>query len=179
MFRSQRLEYEVKGCSRCDNAGSAEHLEHVAGEWLCERCLPLAIESAKRKIVWSRRVVAGMLFLGISFGLFVATAAPNRQSAGLGLWLFFSLEWLGNVYAAWSMYWGIPVVWSWWLRCGRSLGRSPLSRLLPPVPVILVFYIPFLIGCVYSFLGGGFHEYAKCRKVAAWQDSGRSAGEMN
>jgi len=173
MLRSQSLEYEGKACSRCDNGASGEHLERVAGEWLCAGCLALAIESAKKKILWSRRVVASMLLLGIAFGIFVATTAPNRQSAGLGIWLFFALGWLGNVYAAWSMYWGIPVVWNWWLRRGRSVGASPLSRLLPPVPLILVFYIPFIIGCMYGFLGGGFYEYAKCRKVAALQDSGR------
>src|SRR5712664_3954898 len=105
MLRSQSLEYGVKACSRCDNAGSGEHLEHVTGEWLCEGCLVLAIESAKQKILWSRRVVAGMLLLGIAFGIFAATTAPNRQSAGLGIWLFFALGWLGNVYAAWSTYW--------------------------------------------------------------------------
>ena len=173
MLRSQSLEYEGKACSRCDNGASGEHLERVAGEWLCAGCLALAIESAKKKILWSRRVVASMLLLGIAFGIFVATTAPNRQSAGLGIWLFFALGWLGNVYAAWSMYWGIPVVWNWWLRRGRSVGASPLSRLLPTVPLILVFYIPFIIGCMYGFLGGGFYEYAKCRKVAALRGSGR------
>src|SRR5712692_5170173 len=111
MLRSPSLEYEGKACSRCDTGGSGEHLEHVAGEWLCEGCLALAIESAKQKIRWSCRVVVGMLLLGIGFGIFVATTAPNRQLAGLAIWLLFSLEWLGNVYAAWSMYWGIPVVW--------------------------------------------------------------------
>jgi hypothetical protein len=98
MLRSQSLEYGGKACSRCDNGGSGEHLEHVAGEWLCEGCLALAIKSAKQKILWSRRVVAGVFLLGIAFGIFVATTAPNRQSAGLGIWLFFSLGWLGNVY---------------------------------------------------------------------------------
>jgi len=178
MFRSQRLEHEVKACSRCDNAGSGEHLEYVAGEWFCEGCLALAIKRAKRQILRSRRVVVGMLLLGIGFGIFVATTAPNRKSAGLDIWLLGCLEWLGNVYAAWSMYWGIPVVWNWWLRRGRSLGKSPLSRLLPPVPLILVFYIPFIIGCMYGFLGGGVYEYAKCRKVAALQDSGRRLGPI-
>ena len=173
MLRSQSLAYEGKACARCDKDGSGEHLEHVAGEWLCASCLALAIERARQKILWSRRVVAGLLLLEIAFGIFVATTAPNRQSAGLALWLFFALECLGNVYAVWSMYWGIPAVWNWWLRCGRSVGASPLSRLLPPVPLILVFYVPFFIGCMYGFLGGGFYEYAKCRKVAALQDSGR------
>lgn len=173
MLRSPSPEYESQACSRCDNGGSGEHLEHVAGEWLCEGCLALAIESAKQKIRWSRRVVAGILLLGIAFGLFVATTAPNRQSAGLGIWLFFALGCLGNVYAAWSMYWGIPVVWNWWLRRGRSLRKSPISGVLPSVPLILVFYIPFMMGCMYGFLGGGFYEYAKCRKLAALQDSRR------
>ncbi len=161
----------IEACSRCGKAGSGEHLVYVAREWLCTACLALAIESAKRRILWSRRVVVGLLLLGIAFAIFAATTAPNRQSAGLALWLFFCLGWLGNVYSAWSMYWGIPVVWNWWLRRGRALGKSPLSRLLPPVPLIFVFYIPFTIGCMYGFLGGGIYEYAKCRKVAALQAS--------
>jgi len=172
MLRSQRPESEVTTCSRCDNAGSGQPLEYVAGELLCEGCLTLAIESAKRKILWSRRVVVGTLLLGIGFGIVVATIAPNRHSAGLDIWLFSALAWLGNVYAAWAMYWGIPVVWNWWLRGGRSLGKNPLRGLLPPVPLIFVFYIPFIIGCMYGYLGGGFYEYAKCRKVAAWIPGG-------
>jgi hypothetical protein len=57
-------------------------------------------------------------------------------------------------------------------------GGNPLRRLLPPVPLILVFYIPFIIGCMYGFLGGGFYEYVKCRKVAVLQDSGRHLGAI-
>jgi len=51
-----------------------------------------------------------------------------------------------------------------------------LQNVAPKRNLILVFYVPFFIGCMYGFLGGGFHEYAKCRKVAALQDSGRRIG---
>ena len=88
MLRSQSLEYGVKACSRCDKAGSGEHLEYAGGEWLCEGCLALAIGSAKQKILWSRRVVAGLLLLGIAFGIFAAMTAPNTGSQGF--WLVYT-----------------------------------------------------------------------------------------
>ena len=160
----------------CPDCGRVlnEPAELVKWPFVCENCREVQIRNAQWKLLWSRRIVIGYVLLGLSFGI-VGVIITTRTPTGLSPLAVFGLscaESLIGAYSAWSIFWGVPRVWKWWLRLSRSalntLQTIPLSgMLLPAVPLFLTFYIPIVFGCAYGFFGGGFYESARCKRIAS------------
>lgn len=67
-------------------------------------------------------------------------------------------------YAAWGLYWGIPVVGRWWRRIGPSRRQDTLSGWLLSAALTLV--IPVVGGYFYGVLGGGIYQFLKHRSYS-------------
>jgi hypothetical protein len=132
-----------------------------------------AIRTARWKIRWAYRIVAGIIVLGLLLGLYAYQVLESRPSEEFtpsqGFWIAL-LESVVAAYSVWSMYWGVPAAWRMW----RDVpGKIPLFGWLPwQIRLLLTFYIPFAGGAAYGFIGGSFYEYAKSRKMAAmiWRE---------
>ena len=153
-------------CSQCGKACCRDCIEDIGGALLCKDCLTSAVEEAaeeheleraraKRSITWSWIVTAvlGLVFAPIMIG-------AEDGAAGWGLAIFV-------VYAIWSTYWGLKVVWPWWKNLVSGIGCFILAT---PVICLLItalfFYIPFIGAYMYGVLGGGIYQYLKYRKIA-------------
>ena len=109
------------------------------------------------------RIWAGWLFAGagVYIGIALANAhqvnAPTPVAAVLG------------AYMAWSITWGIPPVWRWWIGLFQNLGcflfATPIGWLML---ILLFFYIPLVGGYFYGIFGGGIYQYLKTRRLAAY-----------
>ena len=132
-----------------------------------------AIRTARWKIRWACRIVAGILVLGLLLGFYAYQVLESRQpdqfTPSQGFWIAV-LESVVAAYSFWAMYWGIPPIWRLW----RDLpGRIPFFGWFPwQIRLFAMFYIPVVVGSAYGFFGGSFYEYAKCRKMAAmiWRE---------
>lgn len=96
--------------------------------------------------------------LWISLLAFLAGALSSNPS---GQSLHFSAA-LTQGYIWWSLFWGVPAVWSWWLSSGRflfsSLQGSCIASLLRFVlsSLLLIFS-----ACFFSVFGGGIYQCLK------------------
>ena len=126
-----------------------------------------AIRTARWKIRWAYRLVAGILVLGLLLGLYAHQVLESRQpdefTPSQAFWITIG-ESVVAAYSFWAMYWGIPPVWRLW----RDVpGRIPFFRWFPWwIQLLATFYVPVAFGSAYGFFGGSFYEYAKCRRMA-------------
>ena len=121
----------------------------------------------------------GFVLLGMSFGVVgVFVTSTTKDPAALSPFAVFVLscvESLIAAYSSWSMFWGVPRAWQWWwcfsIKATDTLQAIPLAGLLlpafPVIALILTFYIPITLGSAYGFLGGGFYESAKCKRIVS------------
>ena len=138
-------------------------------------------QRARRRLAWSHGIVVALLIIGVVVGIAGMLVVPDG-AGGLSpgeIFVISVVESILAAYSAWGMFWGVPAAWRWWLglseKADRWFAAWPFARrLLPTVPLLLLFYLPLSIGAVYGVLGGAVYEYMKARRVAR-QDTSESA----
>ena len=68
---------------------------------------------------------------------------------------------LGCAYCAWSLYWGTPVVWTWWRHRVPKLRRFVDRFMDRPIWMIAVLTLLIVSTVYYSLFGGGIYQFSK------------------
>jgi len=96
-------------------------------------------------------------------------SASVHQGQASSVTLAFGL-FLGSLvsgYVFWSLYWGIPAVWSWGRKLINNVGcfvvANPFAWL---IIVVFLFWVPLMLGVYYGVLGGAIYQYFKYRRRA-------------
>jgi hypothetical protein len=178
----------VGTCSECGKTACRECIEDIKGTLLCKGCMVRKLErreerreaaqasrqeiitAARKRIKVSKIIFAVVAVLSFIIGIGEAIASISDPHAP-PLILFIPGVPFGSLlcaYLVWSVYWGIPAIWTRWWGMLRGIGcfliANPITWLIIAVSL---FEIPLVVGYMYGVFGGAIYEYRKCRSIAA------------